>query len=181
MTAPMTDLSCPVCGAELALDHLFVDADNRAAVARLVAAALPLGGPLLQYTRLFAPPKTSLTQRKQVRIILQLLPDLERRAITHRGRDWAVPLGAWAQGIDQMLQARDAGRLELPMKGHGYLYAILTSLADKQEAVAEANTEAAKRHPVSTVAGQGATHPAAMPDAIRQQIATLKNLGVKAP
>lgn len=177
-----TDLSCPVCGAALALDHLFVDADNRAAVARLIAVALPLGGPLLQYTRLFAPPKTALTQRKQVRIILQLLPDLERGAITHRGRDWAVPLSVWAQGIDQMLQARDAGRLELPMKGHGYLYAILTSLADKVEAVAEASTEAAKRHPVAVpVAGQGAARPAAMPDAIRQQIASLKNLGVKAP
>lgn len=175
------DLSCPVCGAGLALDHLFVDADNRAAVARLVAVALPLGGPLLQYTRLFAPPKTALTQRKQVRIILQLLPDLERGAITHRGRDWAVPLSVWAQGIDQMLQARDAGRLELPMKGHGYLYAILTSLADKVEAVAEVQTEAAKRHPVSMpVAGQGAARPAAMPEAIRQQIASLKNMGVKA-
>lgn len=178
MTAHITDLACPVCGAGLALDHLFVDADNRAAVARLIAVALPLGGPLLQYTRLFAPPKTALTQRKQVRIILQLLPDLERGAITHRGRDWTVPLSVWAQGIDQMLQARDAGRLELPMKGHGYLYAILTSLADKVEAVAEVRTEAFRRHPV---AGQGAANPSGMPEAIRQQIASLKNLGVKAP
>ena len=202
------DLNCPVCGAGLSLDHLFVDADNRAAVARLIAVALPLGGPLLQYTRLFSPPKTALTQRKQVRIILQLLPDLERGAITHRGRDWAVPLSVWAQGIDQMLQARDAGRLELPMKGHGYLYAILTSLADKQEAVAEATTEAAKRHPVNAatyqVRGQsmpmgqalsqvfgGVTpalakldaekgHEAPMPPELRAQLAALKKPGVKA-
>ena len=170
------DMTCPVCGTALALDHLFVDADNRAAVARLIEVALPIGARLLQYTRLFSPPKTSLTQRKQVRIILQLLPDLERAAITHRGRDWAVPLTTWANGIDQMLQARDAGRLELPMKGHAYLYTILVSLADKQEAVVEATTEAIKRHPV---AGQGAANAAAMPDAIRAQIATLKNLGVK--
>lgn len=178
----MTELSCPVCGTELALDHLFVDADNRAAVARLIEAALPIGGRLLQYARLFAPAKTTLTQRKQVRIILQLLPDLERRAITHRGRDWVVPLSVWAQGIEQMLTARDAGRLELPMKGHGYLYAILVSLADKTEGAAEREAEAAKRHPASVpVAGQGAAKPASMPDAIRQQIASLKNLGVKAP
>ncbi|MDD5479662.1 hypothetical protein [Rhodoferax sp.] len=144
----MTDLCCPVCGAELGLDHLFVDADNRAAVARLIEVALPLGGRLLQYTRLFAPSKTRLTQRKQVRIILQLLPDLERCAITHRGRDWAVPLTIWAQGIDHMLASRDAGKLDLPMKGHGYLYAILVSLADKVEAGTEAQAEANKRTPV---------------------------------
>lgn len=150
----MTELTCPVCGTELGLDHLFVDADNRAAVARLIEVALPLGGRLLQYTRLFAPPKTRLTQRKQVRIILQLLPDLERCAITHRGRDWAMPLATWALGIDQMLTSRDAGKLDLPMKGHGYLYAILTSLADKAEAVTEVQTEAAKRAPVQAASFQ---------------------------
>ena len=205
----MSELSCPVCGTELGLDHLFVDADNRAVVARLITAALPIGGRLLQYARLFAPPKTRLTQRKQVRIILQLLPDLERGAITHRGRDWAMPLATWAQGIDQMLTARDAGRLELPMKGHGYLYAILVSLADKVEATAEAQIEAAKRQLVPrgtvTVRGQamsigqglqqvfGGVDPtlarldaersqaAPMPDEVRARIASLKSLGAKKP
>ena len=156
-----TELACPVCGTGLSLDHLFVDADNRAAVARLIEVALPLGGRLMQYTRLFAPAKTSLTQRKQVRIILQLLPDLERSAITHRGRDWAVPLATWAQGIDHMLASRDAGKLDLPMKGHAYLYTILVSLADKVEAGAEAQAEAAKRHPVNAASYQvrGQTMP----------------------
>lgn len=154
----MTELSCHVCGAELGLDHLFVDAENRSAVERLIKTALPIGGRLLQYARLFAPPKTRLTQRKQVRIILQLLPDLERGAITHRGRDWAMPLSVWAQGIDQMLAARDAGRLDLPMKGHAYLYTILVSLADKTEAAAEAQIDAQRRQPARqdtvTVRGQ---------------------------
>ncbi|WP_180125655.1 hypothetical protein [Rhodoferax sp. BLA1] len=154
----MTDLSCPVCGTELGLDHLFVDADNRAAVARLIAVGLPIGARLLQYVRLFTPPKTTLTQRKQVRIILQLLPDLERQAITHRGREWRVPLATWAQGIDQMLLSRDAGKLDLPMKNHAYLYTILVSLADKVEATAEQQREAERRTPVRqdtvTVRGQ---------------------------
>lgn len=162
------ELCCPVCGADLALDHLFVDADNRAAVARLVAAALPLGGRLLQYTRLFAPPKTRLTQRKQVRILLQLLPDLERSAITHRGRDWTVPLATWAQGIDHMLASRDAGKLDLPMKGHAYLYTILVSLADKVEAGAEALAEAARRNPVNTATYQVRGQPMPMGQALNQ-------------
>ena len=146
------ELSCPMCGTHLDLGHLLVDADNRAAFLRLMAVATPLAGYLEKYVYLFAPAKTSLTLRKQARIILQLLPDLERCAITHRGRDWSVPLALWEAGIDQMLAARDAGRLDLPMKGHGYLYTILVSLADKEEAGAEAQAEAAKRNPVPTAA-----------------------------
>lgn len=146
------ELACPMCGTHLDLGHLLVDADNRAAFLRLMAVATPLAGYLEKYVYLFAPPKTSLTLRKQARIVLQLLPDLERRAITHRGRDWAVPLKLWEQGIDHMLAARDAGKLDLPMKGHAYLYTILVSLADKLEAGAEAQAEAAKRHPTTTAA-----------------------------
>ena len=170
------DLCCPMCGIHLDLGHLIVAADDRAAFLRLLEVSLPIGATLLRYVQLFAPPKTSLTQRKQARIIVQLLPDLQRAAITHRGREWSVPLKVWQAGIDQMLAARDAGKLELPMKGHGYLYAILSSLADKSEAVAEAQTEAARRHPVVP---QGAAHPAAMPDFARQALAALKNQQAK--
>ena len=146
-----------MCGTHLELGHLLVDAENRSAFMRLMTVATPLAGYLERYVYLFSPPKTSLTLRKQARIILQLLPDLERRAITHRGRDWQVPLKLWEQGIDQMLAARDAGRLDLPMKGHGYLYTILVSLADKVEAGAEAQIEAAKRQlvPQGTVTVRG--------------------------
>jgi len=172
-----TDLACPVCGTTLSMEHLLVNADDRAAVMRLLAISTPLGAAVGQYTRLFEPPKSRLSMRKQVRLVLQLLPDIERRAITHRGRDWAVPLNLWEAGIDQMLAARDAGKLALPMTGHKYLYAILVSLADKAEGVAEAQTEAAKRHPVAPA--QGASQPAAMPDYVRAALVALKNSGVK--
>jgi hypothetical protein len=100
---------------------------------------------VLQYCTLFAPPKTRLTVPKQVKLILSLLPDLERQTITSRGRDWSVPLALWAQAIDQMLLARDSGRLDLPMKGHGYLYSILVGLGDKVEGQAEAQAAVAAR------------------------------------
>ena len=47
--------------------------------------------------------------------------------------------------FDQMLAARDAQRLELPMKGHAYLYAILAGMADKHEAKAEQDREHQQR------------------------------------
>ena len=131
------DLSCPVCGTELDLAVLFSHEHDQRALARLAAISIPLGSRVLQYVALFTPPKQRLTAAKKIKLLLQLLPDLERCAITHKGRDWPVPLSAWAQAIDQMLAARDAGRLELPMKGHGYLHAVLSSMADKHEAAAE--------------------------------------------
>jgi len=135
------DLSCPVCGTELDLAVLFCHEHDQRALARLADVSIPLGARVLQYIALFCPPKQRLTAAKKIKLILQLLPDLERQAITYKGRDWAVPLSAWAQAIDQMLAARDGGRLELPMKGHGYLYAVLASMADKHEAQAEQQRE----------------------------------------
>lgn len=136
--APVSaDLSCPVCGSELDLAVLFAHEHDQRALARLAAVSIPLGARVLQYVGLFTPPKQRLTAAKKIKLILQLLPDLERQAIAHKGREWAVPLAAWAQAIDQMLAARDAGRLELPMKGHGYLHAILAGMADKHEATHE--------------------------------------------
>ena len=139
------DLSCPVCGTELDLTVLFAHEGDQRALARLAAVSIPLGGRVLQYLALFTPPKQRLTAAKKIKLILQLLPDLERGAISWKGRDWVAPREAWAMAIDQMLAARDAQRLELPMKGHGYLYAILAGMADKFEGQAEQQREQALR------------------------------------
>lgn len=140
-----TDLACPVCGAELDVGVLFAHETDQRALARLAAVSIPLGARVMQYVALFTPPKTRLTAAKKIKLLLQLLPDLERQAINHKGREWAVPLDAWALAFDQMLASRDAGRLELPMKGHGYLYTTLAGMADKHEAAAEAQREAERR------------------------------------
>ena len=137
----MSDLSCPSCGAEFDLAVAFSHEVDQRALARLASVGIPLGARVLQYVGLFTPPKQRLTAAKKIKLILQLLPDLERQAITWKGWDWAAPLAAWAQAIDQMLDARTAGRLELPMKGHGYLYAVLAGMADKHEAAQEAKRE----------------------------------------
>ena len=154
----MSQIACPICGTELTLAQLFSNEHAQLAVARLAIVSIPLGARVLQYCTLFAPPKTRLTVPKQIKLIIQLLPDLERRAITHKGRVWAVPLELWGRGFDQMLIARDAGRLELPMSGHGYLYSILAGMADKLEGVAEQQAEAERRAPPKagtvTVRGQ---------------------------
>jgi hypothetical protein len=139
-------IACPACGTELTLEHLVGHLDDEQAFSRLVALSVPMAHLVVLYIGLFTPEKQRLTLRKKVRLIAQLLPDLRRQAITHKGRDWPAPHATWAAAIEQMLAARAAGRLDLPMTGHGYLYAILAGMADKVEAVAEREQEAERRH-----------------------------------
>lgn len=137
MSKPNDAIACPACGTELSLEHLMSSVDDEQAFSRLVALSVPMAHLVVLYIGLFTPEKQRLTLRKKVRLIAQLLPDLRRQAITHKGREWATPHDTWAKAIEQMLTARAAGRLDLPMTGHGYLYAILAGMADKVEAVAE--------------------------------------------
>ncbi|RCX10711.1 hypothetical protein [Extensimonas vulgaris] len=158
----MADLSCPVCGTELDMSSLFACEMDHRALSRLATVSIPLGARVLQYVALFTPPKQRLTASKKIKLILQLLPDLERQAITWKGRDWPAPLSAWAQAIDQMLAARDLQRLELPMKGHGYLYAILSGMADRHEAAAEQTREAERRSAGRAHSSDAPTHVGAL-------------------
>jgi len=151
----MSDLACPCCGSEFDLAVLFRSADDQQALARLVAVSVPLGARIMQYLTLHTPPKTRLTAAKKIKLLTQLLPDLERQAVNYKGRDWTTPLALWAQAIDQMMASAAAGRLDLPLKGHGYLMSVLTGLADKAEAHQEAQDNAARRTPVATVTVHG--------------------------
>lgn len=198
------DLSCPACGSELDLAVLFAHQADQQALARLVSVSVPLGARVLQYITLHTPLKQRLTAAKKIKLLLQLLPDLERQLVTRNGREWEVPLALWAQAIDSMLASRDAGRLDLPLKGHGYLYAVLQGLADKAEGAAEAKSEADRRtsraqQPTVTVRGQVITAgqalgavdatlaaldqrdrtAAPMPPEVRAQMAALRNKPLK--
>lgn len=141
------NIACPICGTELTPAQLFAHEATQHAFERMIAVSVPVGAQVTSYITFFSPPKTRLTIAKQVKVILQLLPDLERQTITHKGREWAAPLTAWSTAIEQMEAARVAGRLELPLSGHGYLYAILAGMADKHEARAERQSEAERRGP----------------------------------
>lgn len=157
----MSDLTCPACAAELDLSVLFAHQADHHALARLIAVSVPLGARVMQYISLHTPAKQRLTAAKKIKLVIQLLPDLERQAITRAGRDWPAPHLLWAQAIDQMLATRDAQRLDLPLKGHGYLYAVLQGMADKGEALAEREAEQSKRHGprADTVQVHGQTLP----------------------
>lgn len=155
MTKSIEVISCPVCSSELTLDHLVGHVDDQRAFARLLALSIPAARSVMRYLTLFTPEKQRLTLRKKIRLIEQLLPDLMRGQVTHRGRDWAAPEEAWEAAIDEMLAARS--RLRLPMTNHSYLYSVLATNANQMEAQAEAQREQDKRTPRATAQVHGQT------------------------
>lgn len=157
------DLHCPVCGAELDLATVFSAHVDQQALERLVNAGFPIGSYLLRYVALHKPPKQTLTIRKKLKLLGELLPDLERQAITRAGRDWVAPKANWALAIDQMAATAQAGRLDLPLKGHGYLHAMLQGMADKAEAAAEAQREQVRRAAAQTTRATVQVRGQAMP------------------
>lgn len=154
---------CPNCGGDLTVEQLFGHVQDQRAFAHLAVISIPLGARVLQYLQLFAPAKNRLTLARKARLIEQLLPDLQRQAIQHNGRDWEAPLQAWAIAIEGMLLQRDQQKLRLPLTGHSYLYAVIAGMADKVERSDESQREAMRK------TRAGAVLDELMPDLVATQ------------
>lgn len=201
----MSHLQCPACGAEMSLDVALANEALRRATVDLITMSLPLGSLVLRYVGLFRPAKNRISPDRMAKLIGQLLPDMRRGAITHKGRDWAMPLDGWRAGFEAMLERAAADKLTLPLDTHAYLYTVLAGSADKVEARAETQLEAERRHTprqdTVQVRGQSmsigdalqavhggrdpallkieadARRAAPMPDAVRERIAQLRKGG----
>lgn len=138
-------IACPSCHAELTLDVLMQHEAARRAVARLAQVSLPFGALTIQYMALFKPASRALSIDRMVRLIEELLPDIERQQITRAGRDWDAGIEAWRAALQVVLGMRDAGTLRLPLTGHGLLYQVLANQAEKFEADIERRREAQRR------------------------------------
>lgn len=141
----MIQLTCPSCHAGFTLDVLFSHEAARRAFARLAQIGLPFGALTLQYLALFRPESRALSIDKLVRLVEQLLPDIQRGAITHRGRDWEAGVETWRAAIDVLLAKRAANKLRLPLTSHALLYEVMSGMAELVEAAAERDVEESRR------------------------------------
>ena len=117
---------CPCCGAENSLDALFAHEGAR----QVVWAAAQVGGEVgklaVQYIALFRPAKTALTFERMAKLLGELLPDMERGAISRNSLEYPAPPEAWIYGFRELLARRNVGSLKLPLKSHGYLYEVIS-------------------------------------------------------
>ncbi|WP_369586392.1 hypothetical protein [Kingella oralis] len=117
---------CPCCGAENSLDALIAHEGAR----QVVWAAAQVGGEVgklaVQYIALFRPAKTALTFERMAKLLGELLPDMERGAISRNSLEYPAPPEAWIYGFRELLSRRNVGSLKLPLKSHGYLYEVIS-------------------------------------------------------
>lgn len=137
-------VTCPACHAEMSLDALLGREADARALAEFIAGNVPLGALLISYIALFRPGKRRLSLARTAGLFDELRPDLQRHAITRKGRDWAAPQEVWRSAIEQVISARDKGTLSLPLTSHGYLYEVMVGHADKSEGAAERDREQAR-------------------------------------
>lgn len=116
---------CPCCGAENSLDALLAHEDAREAVWAVAQVGGEIGRLAVQYIALFRPANSSLSMGRMAKLLGEILPDIQRGAITRDRIEYPAPPEAWVYAMREMLTRRSSGSLKLPLKSHGYLYEII--------------------------------------------------------
>lgn len=134
-------ITCPSCNAQYSLEAALQMDAARSALMRALAMPAPLAGLLAQYLGLFRPKGRVLAFDRADRLMAELLPMLAAESITRNGSTRRAPIAVWQSALEEMIALRDANKLRLPLKSHGYLLEIVFAAADKLEAIAERETE----------------------------------------
>ncbi|WP_049258881.1 hypothetical protein [Eikenella corrodens] len=116
---------CPCCGAENSLDALIAHEQARQSMWVLANIGGPMTLGLVQYLGLFRPGKSNLSQPRMYSLMSELIPDIRAGEIRRNGQVHPAPVAAWTYAFNEVLTARDSGRLKTPLKSHGYLYEII--------------------------------------------------------
>lgn len=130
---------CPNCGASFSLDILITHETTRNLLLDIFKLSGALGNALIRYLGLFRSTNRDLSMDRVAKLISELLPDIQAQRIQRNRQVYDAPIQAWVWAIDQAIQARDAGRLTLPLKGHGFLYEVITSYKPTDSMVVESS------------------------------------------
>lgn len=159
-------VKCPACNATFSLEAaLAIDAGRSALLVALQMPA-PLGQLLAMYLGMFRAAGRALAFSRAESLLLELKPMLDNNMVERNGIKRACPLALWQQGLERMVEHRNVGKLQLPLKTHGYLLEIVFALADAADAQQEKSVEKSRR---SGVAGN-----ASAPSQGDQQMARLR-------
>lgn len=144
---------CPVCHASMSLDVMLSDDSSREALAAIVAVH-PQGEqfikPLLKYVGLFAPEKSQMSHKRIATLVRELEPMIKNERIERNGQTHHAPLTRWIEGFNSVLNARDSGTLQTPLKSHGYLFTVMAQSEKQEQAHIERQREQAKHEQLRT-------------------------------
>jgi hypothetical protein len=125
----------------MTIDVLIGHEGAREAVLAALQLPAPLGKLLVLYLAMFRPAKRQLSWERVSSLLEELRAPIAAAQIERHGRTWPAPLEYWKAALEQMVQLRDAAKLQLPLKSHGYLLEVIAGMSGKAEAKAENDRE----------------------------------------
>lgn len=120
------NIKCPNCGGVHSLDSLINDADASAVLRAVLEMDAEMGKAAIRYVGLFRPAKSQLSWARTAKLLNELLPMMKAQTAERDGVCSPAPAEAWLHGFNETVNARDQGRLKLPLKSHGYLLEIVS-------------------------------------------------------
>lgn len=165
------NIRCPCCGAENSLDALIAHEQARQSLWTLANIGGPMTQGLAQYLGLFRPSKSSLSQARMYSLMSELIPDIRAGEIRRNGQVHPAPVAAWTYAFNEVLAARDSGRLKTPLKSHGYLYEIIAAWQGAASASVSDGQTAAPAADSKLRQGIGALIQWAGDDGLRRELA----------
>ncbi|ENW10164.1 DUF2752 domain-containing protein [Acinetobacter pittii] len=118
---------CPACGATNSLDALLGHGEASKAFVASLNLVGDLATPLVKYLGMFRPQNRELTFDRTAKLLGEIAPDVNAQQIKRGHQSYPAPKAAWIWAINTMLERRDQGKLQLPLKNHGYLYEVISS------------------------------------------------------
>ena len=120
------NIKCQNCGAVHSLDSLINDADASAVLRDVLEMDVEMGKAAIRYVGLFRPAKSQLSWSRTAKLLSELMPMIKAQEAVRDGVASPAPAEAWLHGFNETVNARDQGRLKLPLKSHGYLLEIVS-------------------------------------------------------
>lgn len=136
---------CPACNASFSLDVAFAIDTGREAILTALKMPAPLALLIAKYLGMFRAAGRALSFDRMERLMRELQPMFEAQTVTRNGTTRRCPPDLWQQALERVIEQRDIGKLQLPLKTHGYLLEIAFALADQVEAKQEKAQEAQLR------------------------------------
>ncbi|MFY4986152.1 DUF2752 domain-containing protein [Acinetobacter baumannii] len=141
---------CPACGATNSLDALLGHGEASKAFVASLNLVGDLATPLVKYLGMFRSQNRELTFERTAKLLGEIATDINAQQIKRGHHSYPAPKAAWIWAINTMIERRDQGKLQLPLKNHGYLYEVISSFkpenapvpTERRAAAPQAKTEA---------------------------------------
>ena len=135
---------CPACGASCSLDALLGHSEASQAFVASLNLTGDLAKPLVKYLAVFRAENRDLTFERTAKLLNELAGDINAKCIQRNRITYPAPKAAWVWAINIMLERRDQGKLQLPLKNHGYLYEVISSFKPENAPTPNTQTQPAR-------------------------------------